>query len=103
MISCLPLEAAACGTPILVTDGGATEEYFSKNIGLKISSQQKISSNGNMFTLPDFNSLKLGIKKLINSKESFDFELCSSYVHNNFNWDITCESLIREFGLYKNL
>ena len=97
-----PLEAAACGVPILVTAGGATDEYYSKEIGLQISSEKHIDSNGNIYMLPDYNSLIISVKHLLDTKKSFNSKLCSEYVHKNFNWAMTSNSLIKHFGLNKS-
>ena len=92
-----PLEAAACGKPILVTAGGATDEYFSKEIGLQISSKKNVDSNGRTYLLPSYESLVIGIKKLIESKDSFDYKLCSDYVVKNFSWLKAVNSLVDQF------
>lgn len=97
-----PLESAACGVPILVTAGGATDEYYSKEIGLQISSKKQIDSNGNIYMLPDYDSLIMGIKNLLQSNKSFDSQLCSEYVHKNFNWSLTSNSLLKQFGFNKS-
>ena len=96
-----PLEAAACGVPILVTAGGATDEYYSKEIGLQISSKKQIDQNGNIYMLPEYESLIMGIKSLLQSKKSFDHKSCSKYVHKNFNWELTSRSLLKQFGFSK--
>ena len=36
-----PLEAAACGTQIVVTNGGSTDDYFNDCMGFKIESKEK--------------------------------------------------------------
>ncbi len=36
-----PLEAAACGTQIVVTKGGSTDDYFQECMGYQIDSFEK--------------------------------------------------------------
>ena len=40
-----PLEAAACGTEIIVTKGGSTDDYFNKCMGEQIESDEKKIKN----------------------------------------------------------
>ena len=46
-----PLEAAACGTQIVVTDGGPTDDYFDDCMGFKIESKEE-KVNDNIYLKP---------------------------------------------------
>ena len=51
-----PLEAAASGTPIIVTKGGSTDDYFNPKFGLQIDS--KVINDGNITSLrPNIESI----------------------------------------------
>ena len=61
-----PLEAAACGVPIVVTSGGSTDDYFSHELGLQINSQKIFDNDrGTMEVCPEFDSLIACIKHLL--------------------------------------
>ena len=51
-----PLEAAATGTPIIVTEGGSTDDYFNEDFGLQIKSKF-INSNNRKYLEPSLESL----------------------------------------------
>ena len=89
-----PLEAAACGVPIVVTSGGSTDDYFSHELGLQINSQKIFDNDrGTMQVCPEFDSLIVCIETLINSSE-FGGKAGSKYVHKLFNWQKITNLLI---------
>lgn len=64
------LEAAACGCPVLVTQGGATDDFFEPFMGLQIrsapASRQSPTSNQTVhFQEPDYDHLKEGLRAFI--------------------------------------
>jgi len=93
-----PLEAAACGLPILVTQGGPTDDYFDPRMGLQIDATL-IDSNGLMVLKPNLDSLIDGIERLTESKGRWGGSIVSEYVHQKFNWSKITESLLKEMGL----
>ena len=94
-----PLEAAACGIPIVVTSGGSTDDYFSKKIGLKIDSNKRNNSKGQTFLEPNFDSLIDSIEKLISYSIRCGGEIGSKYVHENFSWEKVTDFLIKDLSL----
>ena len=81
-----PLEAAACGVPIVVSSGGATDDYFSHKLGLQIKSKKIYDEDkATMQICPEFDSLVDCIDTLINSSK-FGGKTGSKYVHKLFNW-----------------
>jgi len=64
-----PLEAAACGVPIIITDGGSTEEYAHKSFAIKISSTAK-SINNQHYLEPDLDCLIEKLSNLIEGKSN---------------------------------
>lgn len=93
-----PLEAAACGLPILVTQGGATDDYFDPRMGLQIKASL-VESMGQLFLEPDLESLIDGIEKLTESRGRWGGDIASKYVHHNFNWSKITDDLLKEMGL----
>ena len=90
-----PLEAAACGTQIVVTDGGPTDDYFDDCMGFKIESKEK-SLNDNIYLGPKINSLIAIIDSIINKTDNKK-NLRSKYVHKNFSWENIVKKLKKEF------
>ena len=64
-----PLEAAACGVPVIITDGGSTEEYAHKSFAIKISSTAK-SINNQHYLEPDLDCLIEELFNLIEGKSN---------------------------------
>jgi len=92
------LEAAACGVPILVTKGGATDDYFDSRMGLQINATL-INTRDEMFLDPDLDSLIEGIEKMSESRSRWGGAVASEHVHTNFNWSKITDSLLKEMGL----
>ena len=63
-----PLEAAACGTQIVVTNKGSTDDYFNKCMGFKIESEErKIEDRYSLY--PKLDSLIEILTNIINLLE----------------------------------
>ena len=90
-----PLEAAACGTQIVVTDGGSTDDYFDDCMGFKIESKEK-NLNNNIFLSPKIDSLIDILNSIIN-KTDYKKEIRSKLVHKNFSWESVVKKLKKEF------
>ena len=97
-----PLEASACGLPILVTQGGATDDYFDSRMGLQINAKL-ISENNLLYLEPDLASLIDGIEKLIESRGRWGGARASAHVHQKFNWTKITEELLNEMGLKQTI
>lgn len=92
-----PLEAAACGLPILVTQGGSTDDYFAPTMGLQIRAQRM----GEI-------SIKLWSQISIHSSNPFRRSSphptaggleASRAVHQAFNWATVTDKLVQVLGL----
>lgn len=92
-----PLEAAACGTEIIVTKGGSTDDYFNKCMGEQIESDEKKIKN--YFQLnPSLDSLIAILeKKIITQDKSANIR--RDYIHKNFSWEIIAKKLKHEFKI----
>jgi glycosyltransferase involved in cell wall biosynthesis len=89
-----PLEAAACGAPIIVTGGGATDDYCDPSFALKIAG--KHAANGKQrFIEPDLDSLVAAMLELVEGRaQSLDGAAARSYIENNFSWKRVTDKLI---------
>ena len=92
-----PLEAAACGTQIVVTKGGSTDDYFDPCLGYQIeSTEKKIKTNFSILE-PKLDSLVHILEnKIINKPDKFKNNR-SEYVKKNFSWEKTVKKLKKEF------
>lgn len=90
-----PLEAAACGTQIIVTDGGPTDDYFDECMGFKIESKEQ-NYNNNIYLSPKINSL-IEILNYIINKNDEKKNIRSKFVHENFSWENVVNKLKKEF------
>ena len=90
-----PLEAAGCGTKIIVTKGGSTDDYFDDSIGYQIESYERKKDNNTMLN-PKLDSL-VGILENIINKHDDTKQIRSKYVHNNFSWEKIATRLKKEF------
>ena len=97
-----PLEAAACGVPIIVSSGGSTDDYFSNKLGLQISSKRVVNKDDESIRIiPDLDSLVFCIETLINSNK-YGGKGGSRYVHDSFNWQKVTNLLVKSFSSTHN-
>ena len=90
-----PLEAAGCGTQIVITKGGSTDDYFDNSIGYQIESYERKKDDNTMLN-PKLDSLIAILENIINKPDETKLER-SKYVHNNFSWEKTAIKLKKEF------
>ena len=81
-----PLEAAACGTPIVVTKGGSTDEYYHPSLGLQIDSEIT-KTEKNVSLKPKIDSLIQCISKIIENPSNYCGEEGIKFVSKNFSWE----------------
>ena len=91
-----PLEAAACGSQILITKGGCTDDYYNSCLGFQIESKEKKINE--LYSLkPNLDSLiNILEEKIINKADNLKIER-SNYVSKNFSWDKVVNKLKQEF------
>ena len=87
-----PLEAAACGLPILVTAGGSTDDYFSPQLGLQIPSEL-CQANEMIFLYPDFEALQTCIESFLLEPHRWGGSIGSNWVHRHHSWQKIGEQL----------
>ena len=97
-----PLEAAACGTQIVVTEGGSTDDFFDKCMGYQIESKL-VKMNEDLYRLePKIDSLiSILTEKIINKKDELKYTR-AEFVHKNFSWGNVVEKLTKEFDIRLN-
>ena len=95
-----PLEAAATGTPIIVTEGGSTDDYFNEDSGLQIKSKF-INSNNRKYLEPSIESLVENTSLIIQNPRKYGNEKSIKFIRDNFSWKKTVEKIYNIFD--KNL
>ncbi len=90
-----PLEAAACGTQIVVTNKGSTDDYFDKCMGFKIESEEK-KINDRYSLSPKLDSLIEILSNIINKPDEKK-NVRSKFVRENFSWENVVKKLKKEF------
>ena len=91
-----PLEAAACGSQIVITKGGCTDDYYNPCLGFQIESSEK-KVDDKYFLVPNIDSLiNILEEKVINKSDTSKMER-SNYVIKNFSWDKVVSKLKEEF------
>ena len=80
-----PLEAAAAGTPIIVTKGGSTDDYFTSELGLQVESNL-IETEDKRFLEPNLDSLIDCITEVYNNTKNFGQIEGSKMIQNNYSW-----------------
>ncbi len=90
-----PLEAAACGTQIVVTNKGSTDDYFDECMGFKIESEERKADN-RYFLYPKIDSLIEILGNTINKPDDKKL-LRSKFVRENFSWEKVVKKLKIEF------
>ena len=87
-----PLEAAACGLPIVVTAGGATDDYVAPELGLTVASALQRCDHG--FTRePDPDALKRAIEAVMQEPKRWGGPTGSALVHTRFSWQVIGQRL----------
>jgi glycosyltransferase involved in cell wall biosynthesis len=92
-----PLEAAASGTPIVVTKGGSTDDYFHESFALHIESA--LQKEGSKTQLePSLDSLIDQLSVLIEGKASrLNNDLAQQFIGKNFTWYQAVNRLVAIF------
>jgi glycosyltransferase involved in cell wall biosynthesis len=94
------LEAIACGTPVIVTSGGPTDEFVSTKVGVKINSQAVESFMGveGSFLIPDVDHLvSLMVSEITYSrKHSKLFIDASVNLADRFSYDSIASRFLRD-------
>ncbi len=94
-----PLEAAACGTPIVITKGGATDDYHHPSYAMQIEGK-KITLGNDTIIEPEFEDLVFKLANLIEGKRGgLDRDLALTLIAQKFSWPEVVRKLTGVFGL----
>ena len=91
-----PLEAAACGTQIVITKGGSTDDYFHTCLGYQIDSNEKKVNNSYLLE-PKIDSLVQILEEKILNKTDKLKDQRTKFVHQNYSWTNVVSKLKQEF------
>lgn len=91
-----PLEAAACGTQIIVTKGGSTDDYFDSCLGYQIESNEKKINNSYLME-PKIDSLIQILQEKILNKTDKSKNDRATFVHQKYSWTKVVSKLKEEF------
>ena len=92
-----PLEAVACGTQIVVTKGGSTDDYFRNCMGYQIESEEIKREDNSYILKPKIDSLIAILdQKIINKEDNYQVDR-SNFVNKNFSWRVVVNKLKKEF------
>ena len=93
-----PLEAAACGVPIIVTKGGATDDYFHKSFGSQIEGDL-INYTNKAYIEPSLESLITELSYIIEGGlTSINKSVAIAYIEQKFTWTAVTSLLANEFN-----
>ena len=89
-----PLEAAACGTPSIMTSGGSTDDYFHSSFALRVESKRLWSEQVGEFLEPNMEHLLASMEALILQRVRFDLEEGRRWIGEHFSWQLATKRLV---------
>jgi len=88
-----PLEAAACGTPVLVTRGGPTDDYAQPDFAVHVQARRR-TEGIRAWLEPDPDDVLARLEDLIESRvPGLDTVAAASRLHVEHGWARVCERL----------
>jgi len=88
-----PLEAAACGTPVLVTRGGATDDYAQPDFAVQVQARRR-TEGISAWLEPDPDDLLARLEDLLESRvPGLDAAAAVPRLHAEHGWARVCERL----------
>ena len=91
-----PLEAVSSGTPIIITKGGSTDDYFKDTMGYQIESDLRHDKT-KVFLEPRLESLVEQIENIITKKKEFNHNVNHDFIKKNYNWKKISDDLLSFF------
>lgn len=92
-----PLEAAASGTPIIITKGGSTDDYSHPSFALQIDSQL-VKEAENTYIEPNLESLTELLTILIENKPTnLNKDTAQEIINQNLTWPVVVKKLSSYF------
>jgi len=97
-----PLEAAAAGTPIIVTKGGSTDDYVNECAADQIEAI-KVDVKEKTFLEPNLGSLMEKLEKRIaKNRNSIKSEFQGKVIGKNYTWDLVAKRMASSLNIYKD-
>ena len=93
-----PLEASSSGTPIVVTKGGSTDDYFNPIMGNQINSRL-IKDNKSTYLRPSIDSLVECINLIIRNSNNYGGKKSHNFIAQHLNIKKSVQKLINEISL----
>jgi len=93
-----PLEAAACGLPVLLTQGGATDDYVHPSFAIPITAQPSTKDQDHWLE-PELESVVAGMEALIERRTGCDSSKAIPWIAENFSWAKAVDKLLRVLAL----
>ncbi len=91
-----PLEAVASGSPIIVSKGGATDDYFHNSFGLQIDCRL-VHEGEKVFLEPQLDSLIERLTIAIEQKTGFNNFRAQQVIDEKFTWPKVVNELVSYF------
>jgi len=88
-----PLEAAACGVPVLVTQGGATDDYVHPSFARPIAARH-LSQGGEDWLEVDFDSLVAGMEEMAAGRAGCNPAVAVPWIAEHFSWAKAADKLL---------
>jgi glycosyltransferase involved in cell wall biosynthesis len=93
-----PLEAAACGIPIVVTKGGSTDDYFHESFGSQIEGNLVRGTN-RTYIEPSLDNLILELQNVIEGRVvNINQSVAIALIQEKFTWKAVTNLLANEFN-----
>jgi glycosyltransferase involved in cell wall biosynthesis len=92
-----PLEAAACGTPVIITSGGSTDDYFNDSFAVPLEGK-KISLGLKTYIEPSLDNLIEQLSNLIEGRKfGLNSRVAVDFISENFSWRSVTKKLVSLF------
>ncbi len=82
--------------PVLVTQGGATDDYVHPSFARPIASRKQRSAEGDWLE-PDLDSLIAGMEEMAERRTGCDAATAVPWIVENFSWAKAVEKLVAVF------
>jgi len=92
-----PLEAAACGLPIAVTAGGATDDYANDLFALRLPARDG-ELQGYGCLEPEMGGIVDAMLRIIECHFTVDADAVRGWIGGNFTWKHTIDKLLAAFA-----
>ena len=93
-----PLEASSSGTPIVVTKGGSTDDYFNPIMGNQINSRL-IKDNKSTYLRPSIDSLVECINLIISNPKNYGGKKSHNFIAQHLSIKKSVQKLLNEISL----